>query len=342
MLNEIKQQPEVVLSQMECNLAPARRLVDEIKKRDIGTVILAARGTSDNAATFGKYLLELINGAPACLAAPSIVTLYGARLRLDRALVIGVSQSGKAVDVVEYLKGAREMGALTAAITNEQDSDLACAAEHTLLCCAGVERSVAATKTYTATLGAFYVLSSVWADRPDMLDGLRKTTELMHDTLSLDERLAAMAERYRFMQECFVISRGLNHATAAETALKMAETSYVGAKPYSAADFLHGPIAVVDEGFPCFLLAAEGQAFDAMMDASERLRAKKAETIVFSSATEILKKASIPVRMPVTVDELFSPLVYIIPGQLLAYHLATTKSHDPDHPRGLSKVTLTR
>lgn len=342
MLNEIRQQPDVIADLVERNRDPVKKLADNIRRRNIDGVILAARGTSDNAATFGKYLIELINGVPACLAAPSIVTLYGAKLRLDRALAIGISQSGKAVDVVEYISSAKEMGALTVAITNERDSALANAADHVLPCHAGVERSVAATKTYTSTLGALYMLSGAWAGRENMADGLLHSADLMRQALTMDERLAALSERYRFMQECFVIARGLNHATAAETALKLAETSYVGAKPYSSADFLHGPIAVVDEGFPCFLIAPEGKAFGAMVDTAEILQAKKAETVIFSSATEILKKATVPVRVPVEVDEIYSPLIYVMAGQMLACHLAQTKNHDPDHPRGLSKITVTR
>jgi glucosamine--fructose-6-phosphate aminotransferase (isomerizing) len=234
------------------------------------------------------------------------------------------------------------MGALTAAITNEPESELARAADHTLLCYAGVERSVAATKTYTAMLGVLYMLSSAVSRRDDLVDGLRKAAGLMRETLSCEERIAAITERYRYMDECFVVARGLNHATSAETALKMAETSYVGAKPYSAADLMHGPIAVVHEGFPCFLIAPTGKAFGVMTDMAARLRAKKAETVIFSDDPGILSQAAVAVPIPVQVEELFSPLIYTVAGQLLAYHLAITKGCDPDRPRGLSKVTLTR
>jgi glutamine---fructose-6-phosphate transaminase (isomerizing) len=342
MLDEIRQQPDVIAGLVERNGASVRALADEMSKRDIHVVIFAARGTSDNAATVGKYVFELVNGLPAALAAPSIVTLYGAKLRLEHTLVIGVSQSGKAVDVVEYVDRAKEMGALTAAVTNEPDSDLAGAADYTLLCHAGAEKSIAATKTYTATLGVLYLLSAALAGREDLIDGLCKTAELMRRTLECEDHIASLAERYRYMEECFVIARGLNHATAAETALKLAETSYIGSKPYSGADFMHGPIAVVDEGFPCFLLAPDGKAYDFMVETADKLKAKSAELIVFANNEAILSKANVPVRIPVKVDELFSPLIYIIAGQLLAYHLALVKGYDPDQPRGLSKVTLTR
>jgi glutamine---fructose-6-phosphate transaminase (isomerizing) len=263
-------------------------------------------------------------------------------LNLKRALVIGISQSGKGTDVVEYLTGARSMGALTVAITNDPESELAATADHTLLCHAGIEQSVAATKTYTATLGALYMLSSALAERNDLLDGLHHAAGLMRETLSCQEQIAVLAERYRYMEECVIIARGVNQATAAETALKMAETSYIGAEPYSGADFMHGPIAVVDEGFPCFLIAPDGKAFDSLLGTADKLLAKKAELVVIARNSAILSKGTKAISVPVDVDEIFSPLVYVVVGQLLAYHIAVAKGNDPDQPRGLSKVTLTR
>jgi glutamine---fructose-6-phosphate transaminase (isomerizing) len=342
MLDEIRQQPDVIANIVERNGKAAQALAAEMKRRNIDLVVLAARGTSDNAAICGKYMIELVNGLPVSLAAPSIVTIYGAKLRLERALVIGVSQSGKALDVVEYLQQAKEMGALTAAITNEADSELAKAADHLLLCHAGIEKGIAATKTYTATLGALYMLTAAFAESDDLLTKLRRTADLMKETLSCEEHIAELAERYRYMEDCFMIARGVNHATAAEAALKMGETSYTGCKPYSAADFLHGPIAIVDHGFPCFLVAPDGKSLPMLSDLADKLRAKEAELIVISGNKNMLSKATRAIPIPVEVDELFSPLVYVIAAQFFAYHLAVTKGYDPDHPRGLSKVTLTR
>jgi glutamine---fructose-6-phosphate transaminase (isomerizing) len=342
MLDEIRQQPDVLSNMASRNTATADALAEAIARNNISLIVLVARGTSDNAAVFGKYLFEYVNGIPCALAAPSIVTLYGATLRLDHALVIGISQSGKGTDVVEYLAKAKEMGALTAAITNEADSALAKAADHTLLCHAGIERSVAATKTYTATLGALYLLSYAMSGRKDILSGLQAVPDLMSETLSCDERIAVLAERYRYMDECFVMARGLNQATAAEMALKMAETTYLEAESYSSADFMHGPIAVVDEGYPCFLIAPDGKVFETILETAEKLKAKKAELMVIGRNKAILSIATKAITVPVDVDELFSPLVYIMVGQLFAYDLAVVKGHDPDKPRGLSKVTLTR
>ena len=164
----------------------------------------------------------------------------------------------------------------------------------------------------------------------------------MNKALQLDALLRDIAPRYRYMEECFVMARGINHATAHEAALKIAEISYVGARPYSVADFAHGPIAVVHEGFSCFLFAPEGKAFSSVTNMVQTLSQKRAETIVYSNSDQALRKATIAIKLPVDIDELLSPIVYIIPAQIFAYYLSLTKGYNPDRPRGLTKVTLTR
>jgi len=342
MLDEIRQQPDAIARMVETQLSNVESAAKEIAQRDISLIVMAARGTSDHAAIYGKYLLEIENGYPVALADPSVFTLYGAELRMGRALVIGISQSGQAADVAEYLERSRKYGALTLDITNEPGSALTQVAHHTIFCDAGRELGVAATKTYTSTLAALYLLSAVLKGDRSRRDALLRCTDAMRAALSIEEQVAERAERYRYMQEGHVISRGLNLCTALETALKMAETSYVALKAYSAADFLHGPIAAVDEGEACFLIAPPGKAYQTMLDMARRLRDMNAETVVLSSEDDILSVGTTPLRLDVTVDEELSPLVYIVPGQLLAFHLAVTRGHDPDRPRGLSKVTITR
>lgn len=342
MLDEIRQQPDAIARMVETQLPNVASAAREIAERDICLVVMAARGTSDHAAIYGKYLLEIENGYPVALADPSVFTLYGAELRMGRALVIGISQSGQAADVAEYLERSRKFGALTLDITNEPGSTLTQVAHHTIFCDAGKELGVAATKTYTSTLAALYILSALLKGDRSRPDALLRCADAMRSALSIEEQVAERAERYRYMQEGHVISRGLNLCTALETALKMAETSYVALKAYSAADFLHGPIAAVDEGEACFLIAPPGKAYQTMLDMARRLRDMNAETVVLSSEDDILSVATTPLKLDVAVDEELSPLVYIVPGQLLAYHLAVARGHDPDRPRGLSKVTITR
>lgn len=343
MLKEIHEQPDVIGRMVEAEQENVAKLAAEIEARDIDFVVMAARGTSDHAAIYGKYLLEIKNSIPVGLADPSIFTLYGAKLKMDRALVIGVSQSGQATDVAEYLKKSKECGALTAAITNVPGSTLNQIADYTILCHAGQEKGVAATKTYTSTLAALYLLSSSLAhDVTHAKTQLLGCAEAMRSALKIEEFCADKAERYRFMSDGYVIGRGLNLCTAQEAALKLAETSYVGMLAYSAADFLHGPIAAVHESEACFLCAPPGKAFGTMVDMASRLGERNAEVAVISSEEEALSYATTSFKLDVVVDEDLSPLIYILPMQLLAYYLAVSRGLDPDRPRGLSKVTLTR
>lgn len=342
MLTEIQEQPDWVERAIESERTNAHALATAMREQDVRFIIIAARGTSDNAATYAKYLFEIEAGMPVALAAPSVYTLYDANLRLGNTLVMGISQSGQGTDVVQVLSAARAAGAITACITNHADSPITQVSDHVLLCHAGEERAVAATKTYTTALAVVALLVGILSDKPDLLANLRQIPDRMRETLAIEEEIARAVERYRYMQECAVLARGINQATALEAALKMTETSYVVAKPYSGADFLHGPIAMVDEGFPCFLYAPEGRAYPSLLELALKIRERRGEMVVFAHAPEILQLSTTGLRVPTQVDELLSPLVYILPGQLFAFYLARTRGSDPDSPRGLTKVTITR
>lgn len=342
MRDEIYQQPQAIASAVEQEYAAVAALAQELRDREIRHVVIAARGTSDNAATYAKYLLEIVVGVPVALAAPSVYTLYDARPNLAGVLMLGISQSGQATDVVQALSTGRASGALTVCITNVSGSPLTEVSDVTLLCHAGDEKGVAATKTYTTALALIALLAGHWANATDLLDGLRRLPEAIQRTLALDATVESAVERYRYMDECAVLARGLNQGTALETALKMTETSYIVAKPYSGADFLHGPIAMVSEGFPCFLFAPNGRAYAFMLELAVKLREREAEMIVVAHASDILDLAKRPLQLPADTGEYLSPIACIVPGQLWAYHLARARGKDPDRPRGLTKVTLTR
>lgn len=342
MLTEINEQPQWVERALASERESVRELVSAMKEQSIRFAIIAARGTSDNAATYAKYLLEIVAGIPVALAAPSVYTLYDARPALHSTLVLGISQSGQGTDVVEVLSAARSAGALTACITNNQSSPITQVSDHVLLCHAGEERAVAATKTYTTALAVVALLAGMLADRRELLDALYGVPALMERVLQVRSTVEQCVERYRYMEECAVLARGINQATALEAALKLTETCYVVAKPFSGADFLHGPVAMVSPGFPCFLYAPPGRAYAFMLELALKLRDRGAELITFARNSEMLDLATIPVSVPVDVDELLSPLVYILPGQLFACHLARARGSDPDAPRGLTKVTVTR
>jgi glucosamine--fructose-6-phosphate aminotransferase (isomerizing) len=342
MRDEIYQQPQAIAAAVEQELDAVGALVQEIRDREIRHVVIAARGTSDNAATYAKYLLEIVVGVPVTLAAPSVYTLYDARPNLAGALMLGISQSGQATDVVQALATGRSPGALTACITNVAGSPLTKVCEFTLQCRAGQEKAIAATKTYTTSLALIAMIAATWADSAELLDGLRRVPEEIERILALDAVVEASVERYRYMDDCAVLARGLNQATALEAALKMTETSYLIAKPYSGADFLHGPIAMVSDGFPCFLYAPNGRTYASMLELAVKLRERRAEMVIVGHAREILDLAKMPLQLPSDIGEYLSPIACIVPGQLWAYHLARARGIDPDQPRGLTKVTLTR
>lgn len=347
MLDEIREQPAALERTLRGGLRSAAALKRVVAKNRPKLIVLAARGTSDNAAQFGRYLLEIATGIPVSLAAPSIVTLYGARVDLREALVVGISQSGESTDTNLVLERARRQGSLTVGITNEPRSSLAGLADHVFLVRAGRERSVAATKTYTGQLMMCYLLALALGAKIDP-DDLRRLPEWSEAALSLEPVIAERAERFRFMERAVVVGRGLNYANAFEFALKLMETCYVLADRFSAADFLHGPIAMVERSFPVFLFAPPGATWTSVRGVMERLRALKAETLILTDASHraaiqtgspaLIVPAKIARRAPA---ELFTPIPYIIPAQLFAAHLAERKGLDPDRPRTIEKVTRT-
>src|ERR1700733_13282578 len=343
MLEEIREQPAALDRTLRLGLKAAAKLARDVQKVRPKLIVLAARGTSDNAAQFGRYLLEITTGISVSLAAPSLYTLYDAKINLKDALIVAISQSGESTDTNLVLERGRAQGALTVGITNEPASSLAKLAEHLFFVRAGRERSVAATKTYTGQVMSLYLLAHALGAKI-RLDDLRKIPDWAANALALEEQITARAERYRFMERAIVVGRGLNYANAFAFALKLMETCYVVAERFSTADFLHGPIAMVDRSFPMFLFTPPGVTWDGMRDMIARLAALKAETLIFTdtsnrAALELNPRAVvIPAKLS---RELYTPIPYIIPAQIFAASLAAWKGIDPDRPRTLSKVTRT-
>ncbi|MBM3776149.1 MAG: SIS domain-containing protein, partial [Acidobacteria bacterium] len=271
MLEEIRQQPEVLERTLAAESRNIARLRNALAKRRWRSIVLAARGTSDNAAQFGRYLLEITTGIPVSLAAPSIFTLYKAKVNFEDVLAVALSQSGESIDTNIVIEEARRQGALTIGITNQPGSALARAAERVLLVRAGKERSVAATKTYTGQLLMLYLLGYALGGRLRLGD-LERLPELASLALGLEPEIRSLAGRYRFLDHAVVVGRGLNYANAFEFALKLMETCYVVAERFSSADFLHGPIALIQPNLPMFLFAPSGATWPPMAQMLEKLR----------------------------------------------------------------------
>jgi len=301
--------------------------------------LLAARGSSDHAALYAKYLIEVLLQLPAGLVSPSTTTLYGAEPDLDGVLYVTVSQSGGSPDLVEATKAARGRGALTVAVTNTPGSPLSAVAEHAVHIGAGDELAVAATKTYTATLLTLYLL--VDAARGGSGEAVADLGELAAQTLAgTADGVAEAVERYRTIERVVTTGRGYSSATAAEAALKLAETSYLGARAYSGADLLHGPVAAIDASTGVVAVTSRGRGGEAMRDVVAAVRDRGADVLAVGSAAGDVPAVQ-RVDVPVTAEEV-APILEILPLQRLALGLALARGGDPDQPRGLSKVTRTR
>ncbi|RLD02837.1 MAG: glucosamine--fructose-6-phosphate aminotransferase [Chloroflexota bacterium] len=340
---EIFEQPAVLRRFLNNQVKSARQIAAAIQKRNIDYIFLTARGTSDNAGLYAKYLWGIFNHLPIALAAPSTFGVYQQPPRLNRAAVVGISQSGQSPDIVGVLEEGKRQGALTIAITNAPDSPLANTADYVLYIDAGEEKAVAATKTYTAQLMAIAALSAALSESDEMLETLHHVPTLVEETLVLDSQIEQVAERYRYMNQCVVLGRGYNYATAFEWSLKLKELTYIVANPYSPADFQHGPIAILEKGFPVFAVAPQGAVYKDILALLRRLSdIHQAEILVLSNADEALRLANTPLRLPAPMPEWVSPIVSIVPAQLFCYYLTRAKGWNTESPRGLKKVTETR
>lgn len=339
---EIFEQPAVLDRLLRTQAGPARDIARSIRSRDVHWVLIAARGSSDHAALYAKYLWGSRNGLPVALAAPSLYTLYGAPPRLHGALVVGISQSGQSPDIVSVLADARRQGAPTLAITNDLSSPLAQEAEMVLDACSGPERAIAATKTYTAQLLSIALLSVALTGEERDAEAIERVPELVQEALALDGAIEQATQRYRYMTQCVVLGRGLNYATAAEWSLKLKELTSVVAEPYSSADFRHGPVAILTRGFPVLAVVPEGAVLQDMLALLTPLVEERGiELVAVSNHPQALALAHTPLGLPTGLPEWLSPLVGIVPAQLFCYHLACAMGRDPEAPPGLSKVTRT-
>jgi len=340
--SEIFEQPERLASLLDQQKQTVLKIAEAIQSHNVQYAFLAARGTSDNAGRYANYLWGAHNKLPMALATPSLFTYYQSPPRLQNALVVGVSQSGQSPDIVSVLEEGRRQNCLTLAITNIPDSPLAKAADFILDIQAGSEKAVAATKTYTTELMAIAMLSAALSNSDERWHQLVSVPEWARYVLKLDEQIAQMTQRFRYMSHCVVLGRGFNYATAYEWALKLKELTYTIAEPYSSADFQHGPIAMVEGGFPVLAVAPRGKVHDSMKDMLTRLRRdKNAELVVISDDADTLALAQSPIQLPPQIPEWLTPLVSIIPAQLFACHLTTVKGYDTEKPRSITKVTET-
>ena len=336
---EIQSQPEVLARLLDREMQHITQIVAQLPSFDYA--LIAARGSSDHAATYAKYAWTSLAGYPVALAAPSLLTMYRAAPRLASALVVGISQSGQSPDILAVLEEGKRQGRPTLTITNDGASPLAALADHVIELHAGTEQSVAATKTYTAQLAVMAMFAAALSGDARHMEALRQLPAVIEKALQLSAPITQHIERYRYMDRCIVIGRGYNYATSFELALKLKELTYVMATSYSSADFRHGPIATIEDGLPVFLVMPTGATFADMLELARDLQQRGAELLVISESKDALALARTPLPIPQGIPEWFSPLSAIIPGQIVALRLALSKGLNPDVPRGLQKVTRT-
>ncbi|MFG1809417.1 SIS domain-containing protein [Streptomyces sp. NPDC049040] len=340
MAGEIAEQPEVlrrILDTAAPAIAVTARVIADRRPR---FVLLSARGTSDHAALYAKYLIEVELGLPCGLTSMSTTTTYGATPHLDDVLLITVSQSGGSPDLIASTEAARRAGAITLAVTNNPDSPLVDVSEFHIDLLAGPEKALPATKTYSAELMALYLfvtgLGGIEGTRV-----ARRLPRLAEQVLARGDEVRELAGRYRFAERMVITSRGYGYPTAKEAALKLMETSYIPALAYSGADLLHGPLAMVDNISPVIAIVTEGRGGEALQPVLDRLRGRGADLVVVGPRVQVAA-ASGGFAMPTSeVPECLQPLLEILPLQRLAWEIAVARGQDPDSPRAIVKVTET-
>jgi glucosamine--fructose-6-phosphate aminotransferase (isomerizing) len=344
---EIREQPACLMRLLRAQRGAVEQIAHAVRRFAPRFVVTAARGSSDNAARYAKYLWGAHNHLVVSLGAPSLITQYHAAPALGQALVIGISQSGESPDIVALLSEGGRQGALTVAVTNQPQSPLARAATHVIELQVGPEQAVVASKSYTAQLLALAMLSAAVEDNPARwreLEGLPEAAEMTLASNSIPRMSGALATLAPSANRMLVVGRGFNFATTFEVALKIKETAYVMADPYAAPDLFHGPLAMVEPGFPAMVIAPSGATMIDMASAIDVLADRGADLVTISDDQTLLARPGVRLGLPLppNVPEWLSPITAVIPGQLWALALAEARGLDPDSPRGLSKVTKTR
>lgn len=339
---EIAEQPAALRATIDALLPRAGEVTS--LARQTRQVLFIARGTSDNAAVYGSYLIQAFGGRLTTLAQPSIATTYRSRLDLSGVLAVALSQSGQTEEIVETLTWARDCGARTLAITNGAGSALAEAADVAFLTQAGGERAVPATKTFTTQLAALAVLAiglGAELDPRELQAVPAEVQAILEKSADLSGDLDAMVAELAGVQGVVVSGRGLAYSAALELALKLKEACYLHAMGLSYADLLHGPIAVVDARTPAIILAADsGPTLDGSVDLARRVAGAGARAYGIGGGDRLASACARALPGP-RLPEWLAPIGLIVPGQLLTEALSRRLGIDPDSPRGLSKITQT-
>lgn len=339
MWREIFEQPDALRHCREQNQTTLQALVDAVNRFRPHTVVFTGRGSSDHAGQYGKYLIEIYKGLPVSLASPSVITDYAGSVDYGGCLVIGISQSGQTRDVLSVLLAAKAQGALTVAITNDAGSPVVGAADYHLFCAVGEEKSLEATKTFAAQCYLLFLLVAQWSGHAALVEKAASVPDVVFMALTLGEAVSALAPRYRFAQEMFILARGTELPLAMEACLKINESSYVRARPFSISDFLHGPVAMVEKDTPVILIDVETAVRGSTTGILPKLHACGADLLAVTSDPVLAKESDASILIPKGYDGPEAAFTVMAIMQMFACKLSLLKGNNPDQPRGLQKVT---
>ncbi len=344
MHSEILENPRVIAQLEEKNKDTLTALTKILRERNIRHITFAARGTSDHASIYGQYLMTILGGKICSLGIPSAITVYGAKPEYnENDLVIGVSQSGAAEDVLSVMQAGKDGGAVVCAITNNPDSKMALAADYHLDCAAEKEYALAATKTFIGELGLICLLAAYWFENTELLENFRKLPDVLTKTIEqLDASIEAIASRYIYAHDGFILSRGITYPVALEATLKVQETCFIRMKGYSVSDFYHGPFAQVEKGTAVIVYAPAGRSEEANLAVVDRLTGMEVDPLVVTDSPKIAEKYRFTCLLPATGNEFTSIFVMALFAQLFSEKLCTLRRLDPDVSRNLKKVTVTK
>jgi glucosamine--fructose-6-phosphate aminotransferase (isomerizing) len=331
---EAEQAPDVVRRQLAANSERLERLGERLRQLKPHAVVTCARGSSDHAATFAKYLIETRLNILTSSAAPSVTSVYEAIPNLADTVFLAISQSGASPDLLATVRAAKKAGALVVALVNAESSPLAQAADFTVPLCAGIERSVAATKSYIASLSAIIQLVGSWKDDDALLESLAGAPALMEKAWQLD--WSAAVARLRFASDLYVIGRGLGLGVAQEAALKFKETCGLHAEAISSAEVRHGPMAIVRAGFPVLIFSQDDETRDGVEALAIELAERRADVMVAGA------KAPRAVALPsISADPILEPMLIVQSFYRMVNALSLARGRNPDQPPYLRKVTET-
>ena len=341
MEQEASETPELVAKQLQENKQIIKRICKRLQQQPPLFAVTIGRGSSDHACTYAKYLFEIYHGIATASAAPSVLTMYGSKLKTKDALVIGISQSGKSPDICDVMHTSRKNGAITIAITNNTDSPLAKVAEYVIPIGAGPEKAVAATKSYIMSLTALLQLNAYCSTAPKLLKALDELPEKLHQALTMDWNPAI--EYFQNITATLVLARGFGFPIAQEAALKFKETAVIHAESFSGAEVMHGPFTLIKKDHPYLMFMQKDNSLEGMLRLATKIKALGGKPIIATTANNqtINETAELLLPMPQSLHSVCDPILTIQAFYPFIANLAVSRNYNPDQPDNLNKITET-